>query len=152
MSVGIPLSPSDRLKMPWALPHVKLSLCTCAFLCHVLILASLPVSLYLLDSFPCVPIFRNDLYSIWIGSFCFLGPHLRHKEIPGQGVTLELQLLAYSTSTATLDPSHIHDLLCSLWQCWILNPLSQARDWTRILIVGFLILSAARETPELAVS
>ena len=29
--------------------------------------------------------------------------------------------------------SHICDLCCSLWQYWILNPLSEARDWTRIL-------------------
>ena len=27
------------------------------------------------------------------------------------------------------DLSHICDLCCSLWQCWILNLLSEARDW-----------------------
>ena len=36
---------------------------------------------------------------------CFLGPHLRHKEIPRVGVKLELQLLAYTTATAMRDPS-----------------------------------------------
>ena len=30
--------------------------------------------------------------------FVFLGPHLRHMEIPGLGVQLELQLPAYTTA------------------------------------------------------
>ena len=34
------------------------------------------------------------------------------------------------TATATLDPSCIPDLHCSLWQQWILNPLRKARDQT----------------------
>ena len=33
-----------------------------------------------------------------------------------------------SQSMATPDPSHIYDLHCTLWQFWILNPASQARD------------------------
>ena len=37
---------------------------------------------------------------------------------------------AYATAMATVDLSHICDLCCSLWQCWILNPLSKARNWT----------------------
>ena len=36
--------------------------------------------------------------------------------------------MAYTTATATLDWSHFCKLHCSLWQGWILNPLSQARD------------------------
>ena len=28
------------------------------------------------------------------------------------------------------DLSHVCDLCHSSWQCWILNPLSKARDWT----------------------
>ena len=48
--------------------------------------------------------------------FCpFLGPHLRHMEVPG--LESELQLLAYGTATATLDPSHICSLHHSLRQC-----------------------------------
>ena len=35
---------------------------------------------------------------------------------------------AYTTATATPDPSHICDLHCGLLQCQILNPLSEARD------------------------
>ena len=39
--------------------------------------------------------------------FCLLlGPHLRHMEVPRQGVELELQLLAHATATATWDLSH----------------------------------------------
>ena len=36
----------------------------------------------------------------------------------------------YATDKATLDLSHICDLCCSLWQCQILNLLSEARDQT----------------------
>ena len=36
--------------------------------------------------------------------FGFLGPHPQHMEVPRLGVQLELQLLAYATSTATQDP------------------------------------------------
>ena len=35
---------------------------------------------------------------------------------------------AYARATAMLDLSRIFDLHPSLWQCWILNPLSEARD------------------------
>ena len=41
---------------------------------------------------------------------------------------------AYTTATAMLDPSHVCDLCCNLRQCWILNPPSEARDRTRILM------------------
>ena len=48
-------------------------------------------------------------------------------EVPRLEIESELQLLAYGTATATWDPSHV----CSLHQqCWILNPLSEARDQT----------------------
>ena len=35
---------------------------------------------------------------------------------------------------ATLDLSYIFDLCRSLWQCQILNPLSEAQDQTHILV------------------
>ena len=60
--------------------------------------------------------------------FCFLELHLRHMEVPRLGVELELQLLAYTTASATQDLSHICDLHLSLQQHQILNPLSEARD------------------------
>ena len=50
------------------------------------------------------------------------------------GVILELLLLAYTTATATPDPSLVGNLRCSSQQCWILNPLSEARDQTRVLM------------------
>ena len=64
----------------------------------------------------------------------FLGRHLRHMEVPGLGVELELQVPAYPTATATPDPSCPFDLHHSLWQRQILNPLSDARDRTHILM------------------
>ena len=39
-----------------------------------------------------------------------------------------------ATATATQDLSHVCDLHYSSWQCQILNPLSKARDQTRILM------------------
>ena len=63
--------------------------------------------------------------------FClFLGPHPRHMESPRLGVELELQLLTYTTATATQDPSHICNLYHSSQQRRIPNPLSKARDQT----------------------
>ena len=56
-------------------------------------------------------------------------------EVPRLGVKSELRLLAYTTATATPDPSHICDLHYSSWQCGILNPLSEARDRTHNLMV-----------------
>ena len=41
---------------------------------------------------------------------------------------------AYTTATATQEPSCICDLCHSLWQHQIFNPLSEARDWTYILM------------------
>ena len=40
----------------------------------------------------------------------------------------------YATATATGDPSHVCELHHSSWQRWILNPLSEARDWTHSLM------------------
>ena len=57
--------------------------------------------------------------------------------IPQARVTLELQMPAYTTATAMPGPSHICDLHNS-WQCWILNPLSKARDWFSWMLVWFI--------------
>ena len=65
-------------------------------------------------------------------SFSFLGLHLRHTEVPWVRVELELQVPASTTATATPDPSYICNLC--LWQHWILNPLSEVRDRTHILM------------------
>ena len=49
-------------------------------------------------------------------------------DVPRLGDELELQLLAYTTATATQDLSRICDLCSSLQQCQIFKPLSEARD------------------------
>ena len=54
-------------------------------------------------------------------------------EVPRLGVELELQLPAHATATSDL--SCICDLHHSLRQRRILNPLSEARDQTHILMV-----------------
>ena len=66
--------------------------------------------------------------------FFLLGPHPQHTEVPRLGVKSELQLPAYTTTTATWDPSHICHLYHSSWRCRILNPLSKARNQTCILM------------------
>ena len=64
----------------------------------------------------------------------FLGLYLQHTEVPRLGVESKLQLLAYATATATWDPSRICDLHHNSRQCQILNPLSEVRDQTHILV------------------
>ena len=59
---------------------------------------------------------------------------MQHMEVPRLGVESELQLLAYATATATQDPCHVCSLHHSLWQRQILNPLSNARDQTHLLM------------------
>ena len=55
-------------------------------------------------------------------------------EVPGLGVKSKLQVQAYATAMATPDLNSICKLCQSLQQHWILNPLSEARDQTRILM------------------
>ena len=55
-------------------------------------------------------------------------------EVLRVGVHSEWQLLAYTTATAMQDLSHICDLHRSQQQRQSLNPLSEARDQTRILM------------------
>ena len=66
---------------------------------------------------------------------CFLGLHLCPMEVPRLGGKSELQLLAYSTATATQGPNHVCNRHHSSQQRWILNPLSKARDQTRNFMV-----------------
>ena len=63
--------------------------------------------------------------------FCFLGLHLQHMEVPWLGVESGLKVLVFAT--ATQDLSRVFDLHQSSRQHQILNPLSSARDRTRIL-------------------
>ena len=66
--------------------------------------------------------------------FVFLGLYLQHMEFSRLGVELELQLLAYATAIAMPDLSRVCELHHSSRQCGMLNPLSRARDRTRILM------------------
>ena len=79
----------------------------------------------------------------------FLELHLGHMEVPRLGAESELQLLACATATATWGPSHICDLCCRLWQCWIFNhwarpDIKPAASWT---LVGFLTHWTTMGTP-----
>ena len=62
-------------------------------------------------------------------------------EIPGLGVELEMQLPTYATATAMQDMSRICELHHSSGQHWILNPLSEARDQTHILVILYQVLN-----------
>ena len=74
----------------------------------------------------------------------FLGLLPQHMKVPRLRIKSELQLLAYSTATATQDPSHIWDLHHSSWQRQILNPLSKARDQTcNLMVPGRICLHCA---------
>ena len=64
----------------------------------------------------------------------FLGPHLWHMEVLRLGVELELQLPACAAARAVREPSPVFGLHHSSQQRWILNPLSEARDWTCVLM------------------
>ena len=66
--------------------------------------------------------------------FCFLGLHPRQMEVPRPRVESELQPPAYVTATATPDPSHVCNLHHGSWQLRILNPQSEVRDQTHILM------------------
>ena len=74
----------------------------------------------LLFLFPCIIFFSFRVAPMACGSVWL-------------GVESELQLLACATARATQDPSFICTLHRSMQQCWILDPLSKARDRTFIL-------------------
>ena len=64
----------------------------------------------------------------------FLEPHLRHVEVPRRGVEWELQLPAYGTATATLDP----------WPTRVRPGITHAYSW---ILVGIHIHCATVGTP-----
>ena len=91
--------------------------------------------------------------AIFFSFFVFLGPRPLHMEVPRLEVESELQLPAYTTATATQDPSRICDLHHSSQQRWVLNPLSQARDRTCVLmdVSQICFCWATMGTPERAI-
>ena len=66
--------------------------------------------------------------------FCFLEPQVQHMEVSRLGVLSELQQPGYATATAAWDLSHVCDLHHSSQKFQILDPLSEARDRTHILM------------------
>ena len=68
-----------------------------------------------------VSLFKYNLYitefNFFFVCFCFLGLNMRHMEVPGLGVKLELQLQACTIATAMPDLSHTCDLHHCLQQC-----------------------------------
>ena len=96
---------------------------------------------------PPLPVLRNSanpgtffLYYLFI-FFCSLGPHPWHMEVPRLGVEWELQPPAYTTATATPDPSHICDIHHSSQQRRVLDALSEARDRTCVLTDASWVLN-----------
>ena len=75
----------------------------------------------------------NESQNVCFVLFCFvfLGLHLQPMEVPRLKVKSELQLLAYTIVTAIQDLRCVCDLHRS---SQILNPPSEARDWTHILV------------------
>ena len=68
-------------------------------------------------------------------------------EVPRLGVGLELQLLAYTTATATPVPSCVCSVHHSSWQHQIHNPLSKARIKPSRIPVGFVTAEPQWELP-----
>ena len=64
--------------------------------------------------------------------FGFLGQRPQHMEVPRLGVELELELPAYTTATATPDPSCVR--ICAAHRnAGSFNPLSETRDCIHVL-------------------
>ena len=72
--------------------------------------------------------------------FFFFQLHLRHMEVPSLRVASKLRLPAYTTATASPDPSGVCDLHHSSWQRWILNPWARPgiEPTTSWFLVGFV--------------
>ena len=62
--------------------------------------------------------------------FYFYSCNCRIWKFPGEGLNQSYSC-GLATARAKLDLNRICNLCCSLRQCWILNPLREARDGTR---------------------
>ena len=74
-------------------------------------------------------------------------------EVPKLGVSLALQLPAYTTAIATPDPNRVCDLPHSSWQLWILNPLKRPgiKPVSSWIFVGFITAETQQELPQIIV-
>ena len=108
---------------------------TCIFFLPLTNISHILISFKLL--FMCICSLTYFRVFLFVCLFCFFGLFRAipmAMEVPRLGAELELQLLAYTTATATGDPSRVCDLHQSSRQCRILTPLSKARDQTRVLM------------------
>ena len=76
--------------------------------------------------------FSTIQHSYYFYFFLFRAAPVAHGSSWARG-PIRAAAKAYATATATQDLSCIYDIWHSLWQHWILNPLSKARDQTHIL-------------------
>ena len=87
--------------------------------------------------FPVCTCFQSNKTTMYIIEFVFcffvfLGPHPQHLEVPRLGIKSKPQLPAYTTATAMLDLSCVYNPHSRQRQ--ILNPLSEAKDQTCVLM------------------
>ena len=85
------------------------------------------MSLRDLKLFIIIPIFLDLKSNLFFFFFLFMATSVAYGT-SGLGVKSESQMYVYATATATPNPSHTCERCYSLWQYWILNPLSKARD------------------------
>ena len=89
-------------------------------------------------------VLSSVFFVFWFSVFCFfvfcfffvfLGQHPWHMEVPKLGFPIRAAAAGlHARTTATQDPSHVCDLHYSSLQHQILNPLSEARNQTCILV------------------
>ena len=93
------------------------------------------------------------LFFVCFFAFFFRAAPMAYGNSQANGWEFELQLPAYTTATATQDPSHVFNLPHSSWQCQILNLLSKGRDGTCVLMDTSRLITAEpqQELPEACV-
>ena len=74
----------------------------------------------------------NSLAFSYFIFFYFLELQVWPMEVPGIGIELDLQLLAYAAATAMRGPSRTCNLHQSSQQLWILNSLNETSSQTHI--------------------
>ena len=115
----------------------------CSVTATIISLYSFPTFQWLKDKYPEIELanYTTDseyFYGSWAAMpsyyfkrlfffFCFLVPQAWHMEVPGLGVQLVLQLLAYTTAKAMQNLNPVFNLHHSSWQHQIPDPLSEAR-------------------------
>ena len=113
---------------------------------HVTISTDAEKSFFFLVLFPlsvCL-LFPFSVLSCFV---LFLGLHPWHMQIPRLGVELELQMLAYTTATATPDPSLASRGNTGSMTHWTRPGIKLASSW---ILVGFISAVPQGNSPEKA--